>query len=481
MNSFSYRFAELRVWSVLILLMLILALLGGMIWRNFDRFETMRAYVIYAHRIQKVGTDIQEALTDLFVFHNKKFNRPELSKLFDEFRDLANHDNHAATDTPKRLDDLGNIFHALSNANSTSEQQEAFLVQALNTTSAMMDAENLKREKLMEDIGQSTRTEVVLVFATVFLLLLVVGFFLKFRILNPLHDLKKLLLRLAREDFSPIDADRIDPLLLPVFNSYNVMVIHLAELEEAKRHYAASLEHEVRAATRALLEQQADLARNERLAAVGELAAGIAHELRNPLAGIQMSCANLRREIADEDQSVRVAIIIEELKRMGRLLNELLDLSKHTPAPVNEFDLVVMIKELIGLTRYQIPQVIELSYDGPSHLFCLLPEGRLRQSILNLILNSAQALGERTGFIAIRVSVAADGTWSITISDNGPGFSKEILHSGIRPFVTGKPGGTGLGLAMVQRFVRELGGQFSLSSNAFKGATVTLVLPIISH
>ena len=76
-------------------------------------------------------------------------------------------------------------------------------------------------------------------------------------------------------------------MLLPVFNSYNELVRHLAELEESNRHYAEKLESEVRTATRALMEQQAGIARNERLAAVGELAAGIAHELRNPLAGIQ--------------------------------------------------------------------------------------------------------------------------------------------------------------------------------------------------
>jgi two-component system NtrC family sensor kinase len=475
-NSFSYRYAQLRGWAVLGLFLLVLVLLGGMIWRNFERFETMRGYVTYSHRIQQVASDIQAALTDYFIFQNKQINGQRLARLSTEIVELARNDHHVAPETPRKLDELSRTVLALTAPHSTPEQQEARLLHALNITSAMMDAETMKREGLMEDVGQATHTEVELAFATVAALLLVVGLFLRFRILAPLHDLKELLLRLAREDYTPIGTKKIDPLLLPVFNSYNEMVRHLAELEEAKRHYAESLEAEVRSATRALLEQQADLARNERLAAVGELAAGIAHELRNPLAGIQMSCANLRNEMDDPGQAERVSFIIEELKRMGRLLNELLDQSKHTPAPVCEFNLPAMVQELVSLTRYQIPPEIRLDFDGPGRLMCRLPEGRLRQTLLNLILNAAEALGRDQG--TIRIEAHQDGDRiALTVTDDGPGFSREMLDTGIRPFATGRPGGTGLGLAMVQRFVRELGGQLSLANAEPHGACVRLLLP----
>lgn len=476
MNSFSYRYAQLRGWSVLGLLLLVLALLGGMIWRNFERFETMRSYVSYSHRIQQVASDIQAALTDYFIFQNKQLNGQRLSRLSTEIVELARNDYHVASETPAKLDELSRTVMALTSSDSTPEQQEARLLHALNITSAMMDGETLKREGLMEDVGEATRTEVELAFATVAALLLFIALFLRFRILAPLNDLKQLLLRLSREDYSPIGTEKIDPLLLPVFNSYNEMVRHLGDLEEAKRHYAESLEAEVRSATRALLEQQADLARNERLAAVGELAAGIAHELRNPLAGIQMSCANLRREMDDPEQSERVSLIIEELKRMGRLLNELLDQSKHTPAPVREFNLPTMAQELVALTRYQIPPQIRLDFRGPERLMCRLPECRLRQSLLNLILNAAQAMGRDQG--EIRIEAQRDGDRiALTVTDDGPGFSREMLETGLRPFATGRPGGTGLGLAMVQRFVRELGGQLALANTEPRGACVRMLLP----
>jgi len=340
-----------------------------------------------------------------------------------------------------------------------------------------MDVESLHREVLLEDISHATRTEIGLVFATVVALLVLIGVFIRYRILSPLRDLQQLLLRLAKEDFTPIDTQKIDPMLRPIFGSYNLMVEHLAELEEGKRLYAQSLEAEVRNATAALLEQQVGLARSERLAAVGELAAGIAHELRNPLAGIQMSCANLRKDFIEPDMIERISLVIEELKRMARLLNELLDLSKHTPAPIEAFDLAELVRELVALLRYQIPAQIALVLDLPSTLDCRLPSSRIRQCLLNLILNAAEAIGPNPGRISIEVEELGNGRLSISVSDDGPGFSDDMLQNGIRPFSTGKTSGTGLGLAMVQRFVRELGGQMQLDRNDPRGAIVTLKLP----
>ncbi len=464
-------------WALSSLLLLVLILLGGMIFRNFEQLETMRGHVIYAHRIQAVAADIQSALTDFFLAENREHHRAQLDRLTGEIIDLAKNDLHVAPETPEKLEALRQSISLLTRAKANDEQQEALLLQALSYTNTIMDVESLHREVLLEDISHATRTEIGLVFATVVALLVLIGFFIRYRILAPLRDLQQLLLRLAKEDFTPIETRKIDPMLRPIFGSYNLMVEHLAELEEGKRLYAKSLEAEVRSATAALLEQQGGLARSERLAAVGELAAGIAHELRNPLAGIQMSCANLRNDFVEPDMIDRMSLVIEELKRMARLLNELLDLSKHTPAPMEAFDLSELIRELVALLRYQIPSAVDLILDLPPSLACRLPSSRIRQCLLNLILNAAEAIGQNRGQITLRVEDLGRGRLSIRVSDDGPGFSEEILKNGIRPFSTGKASGTGLGLAMVQRFVRELGGQLQLDRNHPKGAIVTLNLP----
>jgi len=341
---------------------------------------------------------------------------------------------------------------------------------------AILDAETDQREKMLEEVSQEELTELELATFTLTLILLLTWLFLQRRILSPLHDLRQLLLNLAKEDFNPIATEHLDPLLLPVFNSYNVMVRHLGELEEAKRMYALSLEQEVRSATRALLEQHRSLARAEKLAAVGELAAELAHELRNPLAGIQMSCANLRQEIADAGQGERLDLIGAELKRMTRLLNELLDHGKQTPASVTDFNLAKLVKELLALTRYQIPPHINFQMEIPGDLECHLPDSGLRQALLNLALNAAEALDKTPG--TVRVSARREaGSLSIEVTDDGPGFNEDMLSHGIRAFSTSRLRGTGLGLAMVQRFARDLGGRIELSNQKPSGATVRLILP----
>jgi signal transduction histidine kinase len=263
--------------------------------------------------------------------------------------------------------------------------------------------------------------------------------------------------------------------LLPVFDSYNYMVTHLADLEEANRLHSQSLQREVRLATQALLEQQHSLARAERLAAIGEVAAELAHEIRNPLAGIQMAFSNLRREIDDPEQGERIQMIDAELRRLTRLLNGMLDQSKHTPECAAIFDLSALIRDLVILTRYQIAENINIEVDVRP-LSVYLPESEIRQILLNLLLNAANDLPEQGGTIAIKAHKDKLGL-HIKVVDNGMGFSQEMLDHGIRPFRSGHSQGTGLGLAMVQRFIRDMGGSIKLTNLPPHGACVLLLLP----
>jgi two-component system, NtrC family, sensor kinase len=295
-----------------------------------------------------------------------------------------------------------------------------------------------------------------------------------------LNDLRLLLQRLTEGNFTGITTDHLDPLLLPVFNSYNDMVSHLAELEEAKRLYAQSLQREVRLATQALLEQQASLARAERLAAIGEVAAELAHEIRNPLAGIQIAFSNLRREIDNPQQHARMELISNELKRLGHLLNDLLSQSRHAPEIAADIDIAMLIRDLAALTRYQIAEEIRLDVAVEPSLQAHLPEGGLRQALLNLILNAADALEGRAGTIRVTAVRNAKGI-QIDVVDDGPGFSQELLEQGIRPFRTTRQRGTGLGLTMVQRFVKDTGGNIRLTNQTPHGACVSLFLPVLAY
>ena len=466
------RPARLRALALLALLSSVLAILVGMIWRNHVRLDEVQVYVGYSHRIQDAGLSLQQALVD--VLSGRVLGSAQLESISSKIHTLSSQDAHLSPYTP---DMLRQVNASLAKVDEKSpDNGKAELFEALREMHEILDTETELRERLMVKVSREALVELGLATFILPVILLLTWLFLRRRILNPLHDLRELLLNLAKEDFAPIGTDHLDPLLLPVFNSYNFMVIHLRELEEAKRMYAQSLEAEVRSATRALLEQQRSLARAEKLAVVGELAASLAHELRNPLAGIQMSCANLRNEIEDVDQGERLDLIGAELKRMARLLNDLLDQGKQTPFTLTHFNLAMLVKELLALTRYQVSPQIELAYDIPASLECYLPDGGLRQALLNLILNAAQAMEEKAGVVQITAR-RETGYLRIEVEDDGPGFSTEMLSQGIRAFSTSRIRGTGLGLAMVQRFARDLGGRIELSNVYPHGACVRLRLP----
>ena len=474
MKPLFYRPAQLRGLAFLGLLLLALAILGGMIWRNAHHFESVFSYVNYSHRIQNVSVGLQQSLIEHLTETVPDAHPEALTKTLEEMDALMTDKRYLSVATRTSLETVKNRLLGLSGLKD--EEQHSRLLTSLKLMSETLDNEALQREELLEDISLDTQAELYIALAVFTAILFVAGLFLRYRILHPLNDLRELLQHLTEENFTPITTDHLDPLLLPVFFSYNEMVKHLAELEDANRLHSQSLQHEVRLATQALLEQQYSLARADRLAAIGEVAAELAHEIRNPLAGIQMAILNLRREIQDKDQLERLDLINAELKRMASLLNDMLDQSRHSPELSSSFDLYTLIQDLLALTRYQIAEAIYLQIDAPCPLPAYLPESGIRQALLNLILNAADGLEGKPGTICIKVRTDKQGL-RIIVQDDGIGFSQDMLEHGIRPFRTSRQRGTGLGLAMVQRFVKDVGGTIQLSNQSTHGACVSLLLP----
>jgi signal transduction histidine kinase len=474
MKPVYFRPVQLRGLVFLGLMLLALAILGSMIWRNLQHFETVLSYVNYSHRIHNVSVGLQQGVIEYLTEAPQTASPAALTKMLGDMELLKKDRRYLTTATRESLETVKNLLANLDGLEKNEKHDR--LITALKVMSKMHDDEGLQREKLLEDINIDTQSELYIALVTFVLILLGALLFLKQRILHPLNDLTKLLEQLTDEKYSPINTDHLDPLLLPVFNSYNDMVKHLAELEETKRLYAQSLQQEVRLATQALLEQQYSLARAERLAAIGEVAAELAHEIRNPLAGIQIAFSNFRREIDNHEQCERIELIGNELKRLARLLNDMLDQSRHAPELAADFDMAKLIRDLVVLTRYQIPECIQLEVDVHDPLPAHLPESGFRQALLNLILNSADALEKNPGLIRIRAYSDKQGI-HILVRDNGPGFSDEILNYGIRPFRTSHQRGTGLGLAMVQRFVKDVGGSIELANQQPRGARVSILIP----
>lgn len=472
MKMMIFRPLQLATVGFVLMLVAFVSIISLMTWRQYERVLQGRIRVDHVEVLQRAFFKLAKAASDDngATSPGEPGNLDELLSEVDKLNALA---QSLDADTPRKLDQLRAL---LRNRDSGSE---ATLSEALMLFRDIVSAEDANQELMLADMEGRARAELRLAVAASLTLLVLGGVILLFtrrRILGPLRSLELMVSRLAQGEFTPVPVEQADPVLHRLFANYNRLVMRLEELEQDHRANAESLERKVRMATGALLEQQRGLARAERLAATGELAASVAHELRNPLAGIQLTLSNLKREIGDADITNRLDLATGELKRLSRLLDELLDMSRHVPEPLRSVDLAASVQQLLVLTRYQLPAGVRLASSIPDGLICQLPEDRLRQALLNLILNAARVLDEKGG--AVEISARAEGrALQIAVSDDGPGFPADMVNHIPRPFISTGKNGTGLGLTMVHRFVRDLGGELDLSNREPHGACATLTLP----
>ncbi len=296
------------------------------------------------------------------------------------------------------------------------------------------------------------------------------------RVASALASVQGLLTGLASGQLHVVVAQTTDPVLQSLFATYNRAVGRLAELERAHRDQARSLQDQVHEATQQVMAQQGALARSERLAAVGELAATVAHELRNPLAGIQVAVSNISEGMVDPALRARATMVVQECQRMARLLTELLASARPPVEPQDRVNLRALLEQFAALARFQAPPGVSLVVEAPAALWLDVPAEGLRQALLNLTLNAFQAMREQNGQVRLQAAVHGPRL-VITVCDEGPGFSEQVLRQGPQAFRSGREGGTGLGLAVVQRFVQSHAGSLVLDNAAAGGACVTLTVP----
>ena len=474
-KSASYRPIQIATIGLISLVVLALSISAALTWREETRLGAAQDQMQQMHVFQRAHLRLQATLagglSGRWLASEKKW-----LELRREIEGLIRLGGHLDPRTPLKL---GLIRLTLSgpviNPRST-------LLAASQLMWEISEAENAAQERMLESMRVDTATQLRLELAAPVALLgfgVVILLTLRRRIINPLTALESLIARLAEGDFRPASIDEVDPIVSPVFENFNLLTTRLGDLEAAHRERAETLEHEVRAATRALLAQQRSLARAERLAATGELAASVAHELRNPLAGIHMTLGNLQREVDNPEHAERMNLMQAEIMRLSKLLTDLLNSARHQPEAQVAIQLAGVVKELLSITRYQLSPNIELEAHIEPDLACRAPESALRQALLNLILNAAAAVSDHGGRVTIEGVAEPDRERvRITVTDDGPGFPDELLARGIRPFFSTREHGTGLGLAVVQRVVRDAGGQIELSNREPHGARVTLLLPL---
>ncbi len=446
--------------------------LGLLAFTGRGRLEVMRARVAHTGHMLRLGLRAQQELLEHPGDRGEAVAEDLVRELRQELEELRATGRPLDPDNDRRLDRVASMLDAPEGVSRDR------LVHVVAVMREVLQSESAAQTELWNAAIADTRRELVIV-ATVCVvvpIVLVVAWWIRRRWIDaPLDDLRRLLAQLGGGGRAEVGVDRVHPSLVPLFENYNRLVRRLDELETAHRTRASGLEAEVRAATEALLEQQATLARAERLAAVGETTASLAHELRNPLSGILMSLGNLRREAEDADTIERLDLVIAELERLTRMLNDALAAARHRPEPSRRLDLRELVANLLALLAYQVPSHVTLVSAIGEDLVCSLPEDRIRQALLNLILNSVQAAGDAPTTITVDAR-HADGRIEVTVCDDGPGFPDELVQNGIRAFATGGGPGTGLGLAIVRRVAADLGGEVEVRNIDPHGACVRLTV-----
>lgn len=233
-----------------------------------------------------------------------------------------------------------------------------------------------------------------------------------------------------------------------------------------------------------LAEADEQLRRADRLSALGQLSAGMAHEIRNPLGSIKGTAEILQEDFSPQDKKYEfIQIMLKEINRLDRILGEFLMFAKPASPEKKTVNVNDMIRSVLSLVAQQASKSdvrIETSPGGK--ITVRADEGLLRQAFLNLVLNAIQAM-PAGGDLKVQVemepgSKAGKHQCSISIADSGTGISEESLKRLFNPFFTTKKEGTGLGLVITHRIVEAHGGTINVQSEEGKGTVFKVKLPM---
>lgn len=259
-----------------------------------------------------------------------------------------------------------------------------------------------------------------------------------------------------------------------------VGIIHditaLKQAQEALRAVNEDLERRVADRTRALAFAQAELLRKERLAVLGRLVGGLAHQIRNPLGAIVNAAAILAKALgarATPDAQQALAVINEEVWRANRIIVDLIDFARIRPAEPKPVGLEALVGSV--LASHALPPSIEVVVDVPPALTVSVDRDQVEGAIGHLVANAVEAMPNGG---TLKVSARADGDFvALALADTGLGIRPEVYARLFEPLVTTKPFGLGLGLTSCRALIDNQGGTVTCTSALGKGTRFEVMLP----
>jgi signal transduction histidine kinase len=268
---------------------------------------------------------------------------------------------------------------------------------------------------------------------------------------------------------------------LPAEDELGAVLRDYLEVTERLQRTHETLQAEVVRLRRELASKNQELERRRRLAALGELAAGVAHEVRNPLGAIQLDSGLLRDECVGRGGLEAACELIEKIQAGIRAIDGVVQdtlalVPRRSDLAQHPLRIIVESARDVCLKTLQAERVtLATHYEDPA-VQVLADKGSLQRVLVNLIVNAAEA-SPADNCVTVHVGPERDREVEVRIWDNGPGLAGEVLHQAFDPFFTTKPHGTGLGLTIAHRLVETHGGRLTAHNRPEGGAEFVMVLP----
>jgi signal transduction histidine kinase len=250
-------------------------------------------------------------------------------------------------------------------------------------------------------------------------------------------------------------------------------------LEQEIKRYAEELEIRVDERTAELIETHKRLVTQERIAALGRAAAQVAHEVKNPLAGLLLYSLHLKDKSSNfsENQTYLVDKIVDTIKHLNSRVEQILGFARPVSLTLSAGNLNQIVSDVLDLLRPQLTAnnvAVRLSVDEQP-AYAMLDEASMRGALMNLMLNAIEAM-RNGGMLSIAVDRTGESL-QLEIADTGPGIAADEAKKIFEPFYTTKEQGLGLGMPYAKKVIEQHSGAVSLNSRAGEGTTISIVLP----
>ena len=258
------------------------------------------------------------------------------------------------------------------------------------------------------------------------------------------------------------------------------LAIHNAFMYQELKSFSQKMEEKIQKTTADLRQTEAQLIRSEKLAALGQLAAGIAHEIRNPLTSINILIHSLRESFPSHHaQGEDLKVIEEEINRINEIVDQFLRFAKPASPLLEKAEVIPILEETLQLLKLQIERrSIAVKKDFRPLPPITIDREQMKQVALNLLLNAIQAMPEG-GRLRLGGQIPEDNQWvQLSIQDSGVGIPPEDMSKLFDPFFTTKEGGIGLGLSIAHRIIDQHHGRIEVKSTPGKGTLFTIWLPM---